>query len=297
MVSDLGVERFRGKVIDPRGAEHGEDLGMFVRFMQALPRFQGVAEEDLRELAMQGYYYGALMLQHGQVDALAGGLTSASVSLLRPVFHIIKPRPGCQTVYSATVMECRDRTVGDDGLLFFADGGVVPRPTVEQLSQIAVETARLARQITGKPPRVAMLSYSTKGSAQNEEVDRVVAATALARQQLFAEQISAEIDGELQVDAALIPEVAAIKAPKSLVAGRANVLIFPDLNAGNIAIKLVQRLAGAQAYGQVLLGLDRPVAELSRGAQMKEILGAACIVALQAVAYRQLHPMGVEGKY
>ncbi len=286
----LGADLHRIKIIDPTSPHHADDITAFVRSMQSLPRFKNNDPQELRQLAAQPNYYAALMLQHGQADALAGGLCTTSGSLLRPLFHIIKPRPGHKSVASATIIDCQDKTVGNDGLLFFADGAVIPRPTVEQLSQIAIETARLARQITGIAPRIAMLSYSTKGSAQNEEIDRVIAATALARQHLITQQIPAEIDGELQADAALVPEVAAIKAPKSPVAGKANVLIFPDLNSGNIAIKLVQRLANARAYGQILLGLDRPAAELSRGAQVQEILGVAAIVALQAVAYRQLYP-------
>ncbi len=286
----LGGDLHRIKIINPKSPEHSDDISAFVRAMQSLPRFKNNDPQELRELASQPNYYAALMLQHGQADALAGGLCDTSGSLLRPLFHIIKPRPGYKSVASATIIDCQDKTVGNDGLLFFADGAVIPRPTVEQLAQIAVETARLARQITGLTPRIAMLSYSTKGSAQNEEIDRIIAATALARQYLIAQQIPAEIDGELQADAALIPEVAAIKAPKSPVAGKANVLIFPDLNSGNIAIKLVQRLAHAKAYGQILLGLDRPAAELSRGAQVQEILSVAVIVALQAIAYHQLYP-------
>lgn len=285
-----GIDLHRIKIIDPTSPYHSDDLDAFVRAMQALTRFKNNDPAELRRLASQPNYFSALMLQRGHADALAGGLCDTSGSLLRPLFHIIKPRPGCKSVFSATVIDCQDKTIGNEGLLFFADGAVIPRPTVEQLSQIAVETARLARQITGAMPYIAMLSYSTKGSAKNEEIDRVIAATALARQYLITQQIPAEIDGELQADAALIPEVAAIKAPQSPVAGKANVLIFPDLNAGNIAIKLVQRLAHAQAYGQILLGLDRPAAELSRSAQPQEILSVAAIVALQAVAYHQLYP-------
>jgi phosphate acetyltransferase len=153
-----------------------------------------------------------------------------------------------------------------------------------------VETARLRRQLTGKIPRVAMLSYSTKGSAQNKHTEKIIAATALAKQKLKELDIKVELDGEMQVDAALLPEVGAIKAPGSMVAGKADVLIFPDLNSGNIAAKLVQRLAKATAYGQILIGLSKPAAELSRGSAVQDILGVAALVALQAIEYRKLYP-------
>ena len=155
---------------------------------------------------------------------------------------------------------------------------------------IAIESARLFRQLTGGMPRVAMLSYSTKGSAQTQDTEKIVAATAMANQLLFEKKQPGEIDGELQVDTALIKEIAEIKAPGSTVAGQANVLVFPDLNSGNIAVKLVHRLAGGEAYGQILLGLEKPAADFSRGASVHEIVGVAAIVSLQAIEYRRLYP-------
>jgi len=170
------------------------------------------------------------------------------------------------------------------------DCGVIPEPTVEQLADIAVSTAKLARQLLGVRPRVALLSYSTKGSATHPSIGRVQAATALAEKKAHEEFIDADFDGELQVDAALIPEIAARKLPDSKIRGNANVLIFPDLNSGNIASKLARHIARANAYGQILLGLDRPAADVSRGSNSHDILGVAAIVGLQSIDYHTLHP-------
>jgi phosphate acetyltransferase len=174
--------------------------------------------------------------------------------------------------------------------MFMADCGVIPEPTVEQLSDIAISTAQLARKMLGARPRVALLSYSTKGSATHPSIGRVKAATALAQQKANEKGIEADFDGELQVDAALVPEIAARKVPDGIVAGRANVLIFPDLNAGNIASKLIQHVAKAHAYGQILLGLDRPAADVSRGSNAHDVLGVAAIVGLQSIEYSHLYP-------
>ena len=174
--------------------------------------------------------------------------------------------------------------------MVLADCGVIPEPTVDQLADIAVSTAALSKQLMGVRPRVAMLSYSTKGSATHPSIGRVQAATALAQQKAAQRGLEAEFDGELQVDAALIPEIAGRKVPESKVAGRANVLIFPDLNSGNIASKLVQHVTRANAYGQILMGLDRPAADVSRGSSSHDILGVAAIVGLQSISYAELYP-------
>jgi phosphate acetyltransferase len=221
---------------------------------------------------------------------LVGGVSSSSGSLLRPLFQIIKPLPGVKTIFGAMVMEVPNSPNGEDGVFLMGDCGVIPNPSVDQLSNIAVESGRLFRQLTGALPRIAMLSYSTKGSAQTQDTEKIVAATALARQRFAEMKLDMEIDGELQVDAALVKDIADLKAQGSPVAGRANVLIFPDLNSGNISSKLIQRLTNADAYGQILLGLDKPAADLSRGATVRDIVGVAAIVGLQAIAYRLLYP-------
>src|SRR2546428_2667571 len=174
--------------------------------------------------------------------------------------------------------------------MYLVDCWVIPQPTVDQLSDIASSTAQLSRQLLGSRPRVALLSYSTKGSATHPSIGKVQAATALAQQKAHLKNLEADFDGELQVDAALVPDIAQRKVPHSKVAGRASVLIFPDLNAGNIASKLLQHVARANAYGQILLGMDRPAADVSRGSSAPDILGVAAIVGVQAVAYGKLYP-------
>src|SRR5476649_1283628 len=281
-------------IIDP---EMADDLPLFVRRLESLGRYKGIADADARKIVTNPNYFGALMLQNGQVDGLVGGATSNSGSILRPLFQLIKPLAGVKSISSCVVMQTPNLHYGEKGVFTFADCGVIPNPNVEQLAGIATESARLFRQLTGEVPRVAMLSYSTKGSAQTQDTEKIVAATALAKQMLFEKKQPGEVDGELQVDTALIKEIAEIKAPGSPVAGQANVLVFPDLNSGNIAMKLVHRLAGGEAYGQILLGLEKPAADLSRGASVHEIVGVAAIVSLQAVEYRRLYPEQGAGRY
>jgi phosphate acetyltransferase len=282
-------------IIDP---EQAEDLPLFIKRLESLARYKGIAESDSRKIVTNPNYFGSLMLQHGQVDALVGGATSNSGSILRPLFQLIKPLPGVKSISSCVVLQVPRTEYGERGVFTFADCGVIPNPNVDQLATIATESARLFRQLTGGGmPRVAMLSYSTKGSAQTQDTEKIVAATALAKQVFFEKKQIGEVDGELQVDTALIKEIAEIKAPGSPVAGHANVLIFPDLNSGNIAVKLVHRLTGGEAYGQILLGLDKPAADLSRGASVHEIVGVAAIVCLQAIEYRRLYPDQGAGRY
>ncbi|MCX6882275.1 MAG: phosphate acyltransferase, partial [Verrucomicrobia bacterium] len=212
-----------------------------------------------------------------------------SGSVLRPLFQIIKVAPQAVTASSCMIMEVEDTRFGLGGVLFMADCGVIPDPTVDQLADIAVSTAQLARQLMGIVPKVALLSFSTKGSATHPSIGKVQAATALARAKAAQKGVEAEFDGELQVDAALVPEIASRKTLDSKVAGHANVLVFPDLNSGNIGSKLIQHVARANAYGQIILGLDRPAADVSRGSNAHDILGVAAIVGLQSIAYKALY--------
>jgi phosphate acetyltransferase len=283
----LGISLHKINIIDP---DEAEDLPLFIRRLEMLHRYKGIAEADARKIVTNVNYFGAMMLQNGQADGLVGGAASNSGSILRPLFQLIKPLAGVKSISSCMVLQVPDETYGDHGVFTCADCGVIPNPNVEQLAAIATESARLFRQLTGGVPRVAMLSYSTKGSAQTQDTEKIVAATALAKQMLFDKLQVGEVDGELQADTALIKEIAEIKAPGSPVAGQANVLVFPDLNSGNIAVKLVHRLAGGEAYGQILLGLDKPAADLSRGASVHEIVGVAAIIGLQAIEYRRLYP-------
>ena len=266
------------------------DLDSFAKRFESLRRFKGMKEREAREAMLKPNYFGAMMVAMHQADGLVSGTNEISGSVLRPLFQIIKMAPQTTTASSCMVLEVTDSRIGEDGVLFLADCGVIPEPTVEQLADIAVSTAQLARQLLNLMPRVALLSYSTKGSASHPSTMKVQAATALAQQKAQQKGIEAEFDGELQVDAAIIPEIAGRKVPESRVAGRANVLIFPDLNSGNIGSKLVQHVSRANAYGQILLGLDRPAADVSRGATAHDILGVAAIVGVQAIEYHLLYP-------
>ena len=275
------------RIIDP---SQSEELPNFTRRFEMLRRFKGIQEREAREAMLQPNYFGAMMVAMHQADGFISGAKEFSGSVLRPLFQIIKVAPRMQTASSCMVMEVEDSRFGENGVMFMADCGVIPEPNVEQLSDIAISTAQLARQLSGTRPRVALLSYSTKGSSTHSSLGRVQAAAALAVKKAADKLIDADFDGELQVDAALIPEIASRKLIDSNVAGRANVLIFPDLNSGNIGSKLVQHLTRANAYGQILLGLDRPAADVSRGSTAHDILGVATIVGVQAVEYHKLYP-------
>jgi phosphate acetyltransferase len=289
--AQYGIDLARIGVIDPANAD---DLPGFVERLERLQRYRNIGAGDAREILLNPNYFAAMMIQHGQADGLVGGASQYASSLMRPLIQIVKPLPGITTVSSCMMLEGATERFGAEGMLMFADCAVVPEPTVEQLAAIGIETAKVCRQLTGIRPRVAFLSFSTKGSSRLPAASRMAAAAALARQKADAEKLDMEIDGELQADTALLPELAAMKAPASRVAGNANVLIFPDLNSGNIAAKLVQHLGGVPAYGQVLLGLARPAADMSRGASVEDILGVAAIVGVQAVEYRKLYPETAE---
>ena len=275
------------RVINPA---RSEDLDNFARRFHALRREKGMRATEAREAMMQVNYYGAMMLAMHQADGLISGASHITGSVLRPLFQIVKLAPDIQTASSCMIMEVEDSRVGQDGVLFMADCGVIPDPNVEQLADIAVSTARVARHMLGIRPRVALLSFSTKGSASHPSVGKVQAATAQARRKAEQMRVEADFEGELQVDAALVPEIAERKLKDSPVAGKANVLIFPDLNSGNIASKLVRIVGRANAYGQILQGLNRPAADVSRGSNAHDILGVAAVVAVQATHYQELYP-------
>jgi phosphate acetyltransferase len=275
------------RVINPATSE---DLENFSKRFHSLRREKGLRATEAREAMLQPNYFGTMMLAMRQADGLISGASHNTGSVLRPLFQIIKVAPDIATASSCMVMEVEDTRIGENGVLFMADCGVIPDPTVDQLADIAVSTARLARHLLGVKPRVALLSFSTKGSASHPSVGKVQAATAQAKHKAAQLFLEADFDGELQVDAALVPEIAERKLHDSQVAGRANVLIFPDLNSGNIASKLVRIVSRANAYGQILLGLNRPAADVSRGSSSHDILGVASIVGVQATDYQKLYP-------
>jgi phosphate acetyltransferase len=282
---NLSLEGVR--IINPA---ESEDLDDFAQRYELVRRGKGMQLKEAREAMLNPNYFGAMMVAMHQADGFVSGASERGGSILRPLFQIIKVAPQTTTASSCNIMEVEDSRFGEQGVLFMADCGVIPEPTVEQLADIAVSTAKFARQLLGIRPRVALLSYSTKGTGMHPSVGKVQAATALAQQKANQMALDADFDGELQVDAALVPDIADRKTPDSKVGGRANVLIFPDLNAGNIGSKLVQHVARANAYGQVLLGLDRPAADVSRGSNAHDILGVAAIVGVQSIAYNLLYP-------
>jgi phosphate acetyltransferase len=283
----LGLSLQGIRILNPA---ESEDLDEFAGRLANLRRAEGLGMAQARETMRHPNYFGAMMVAMHQTDGLVTGASEALGAALPALLEIVKPAPHIATPSSCIVMEVEDTRFGEQGVMFLADCGVIPEPSVQQLADIAVSTAMLARQLLGVRPRVALLSYATKSRLTHPSIVKVQAATGLAKEKAHSKGLEADFEGELQVDAALIPHIAARKAPESKVAGRANVLIFPDLNAGNIASKLLQHAARANAYGQVLLGMDRPAAEVSRGSSAHDILGVAAIVGVQAVAYQKLYP-------
>ena len=257
---------------------NSDRLRSFASMLFDLRRAKGLSEEKAAALAADPMYYGMLMVKSGEADGLVSGAVHSTGDMLRPALQMIRTAPGMKLVSSSFLMECPDKSIGDSGVLVFADCVVNPCPDAEGLANIAVAAADTARRLCGiAEPRVAMLSFSTKGSASHELVDKVREATSIARG--LAPDLA--LDGELQLDAALVPEVGALKAPGSGVAGRANVLIFPDLQSGNIGYKIAQRLGGVNCFA-VLQGLARPCNDLSRGCSVEDIVNTVAMTAVQA---------------
>jgi phosphate acetyltransferase len=279
-------------VINPAEAE---DLPDFCRFFETLERYQKTGMADARAMLLNPNYYAAMMVQYGRADGVVGGVAAPTNALLRPLLRLVKPTGPQHLVSSCVIAETGRPELGHQGTLVLADCGVIPQPDVEQLATIALQAAHLARQLLGDTPRVALLSYSTKGSAVTAGTEKIAAAAALARQQAQERHLDAEIDGELQLDAALIRAAARAKGATGPVAGRANVLVFPDLNSGHIAGKMAA-LLGTAAYGQILTGLSKPAADVSRGDDIDTITAVAAIVGLQAIEMRRLQEMAEEEK-
>ncbi len=277
LADKLGLKNInKATIIDPATSDMTET---YAQLLFSLRKNKGMTEEQAREKVKDPLYFGCLIIKNGDADGQISGALSTTGDTLRPALQIIKCAPGITTVSGAMLMITPAKEYGEDGVLIIGDVAVTPMPNADQLAQIAVCTAQTARSVAGfKEPRVAMLSFSTKGSASHEVVDKVVEATKKA-QEIDPTLL---IDGELQADAALVPSVGEKKAPGSHIAGKANVLVVPCLEVGNISYKLVQRLAGAEAIGPILQGIARPVNDLSRGCSVDDIYKMIAITSCQA---------------
>ena len=265
------------EIIDPVNSPKYNE---YVELLYDLRKHKGMTIEKAKELVKDPTHFGMLMLKSkdGIADGLVSGAVHSTSDTLRPALQILKTAPGTKLVSAFFVMVVPDCSYGDNGTFIFGDSGLNENPTEDELSEIAISSSKSFKKLVGKEPKVAMLSYSTHGSAHSELTEKVINATKLVKEK----EPNLIVDGELQLDAAIIPEVAKMKAPESKVKGEANVLIFPDLDAGNIGYKLVQRLAKAEAYGPLCQGIAKPVNDLSRGCSSKDIAGVIAITAVQA---------------
>lgn len=274
--SRLGLKNItRAKVVNP--VSH-PDKERYADLMVELRKSKGMTKEEALRLIEDPLYLGVMMIKSGDADGEVSGADHSTGDVLRPAFQYVKTAPGITVVSGAFIMILPDKSLGENGVFVFADGAVHPDPTDRELAEIAVATGHTARTIAGFEPKIAMLSFSTKGSAKHEMVDKVVNATKMAQE--MAPDLM--IEGELQGDAALVEAIGQKKAPGSKIAGKANVLIFPDLNCGNIGYKLVQRLAKAEAVGPILQGMAAPINDLSRGCSVNDIVSMIAITANQA---------------
>jgi phosphate acetyltransferase len=270
----------KATLVDPKSHARKQH---YIDMMVELRKGKGMTPEEAAKLIEDPLYLGVLMIKNGDADGEVSGADHATGDVLRPAFHYVKTAPGISVVSGAFIMILQDKSFGENGIIIFADSAVHPDPTDKQLAEIAVATAHTARTICGFEPKVALLSFSTKGSAKHELVDKVISAAAIAKQ--MAPDLM--IEGELQGDAALVESIGQKKAPGSKIAGKANVLIFPDLNCGNIAYKLVQRLAHAEAIGPILQGMAAPINDLSRGCSVNDIVCMIAIAANQAAGVKK----------
>lgn len=272
----FGLDLSKAQKIDPKASPQKEN---YIQKLLELRKSKGITYDDALKLIEQDIYYGPMMIYMGDADGEVSGAEHTTADTVRPALQIVKTAPGISVVSGAMVMVTKKEKLGENGVFIFADVAITPNPTAEELAQIAVCSGDTAQQIAGiANPRIALLSFSTKGSAKHELADKVIKATELAK----AMRPEMNFDGEMQADAALIESVGQKKSPGSPVAGLANVLVFPDLQAGNIGYKLVERLGDAEAIGPILQGLGAPINDLSRGCSVMDIVNLVAITACQA---------------
>lgn len=290
MAAKLDINTKGIRIMEP---ERSSDIDQMRELLRSIPRFADLTEEEIQAKSIEPSIFAALLLKSNRADALVSGATTKASNALRALFQIVGTQPGVKTASSLLIIDMEEKEVGMHGALFMGDCGVIPDPDAEQLADIALTTASLAHHLTNERPKVALLSFSTYGNPRHPSVAKVQAATSIAREKAKNIGLDADIDGDLQIDAALDRATAQLKKTEgSLVAGDANVLIFPDLNSGNIATKLIHLLSGTNKYGQIIMGLNKPAVEISRGATAHDILGAAAIAGCQAIDHRLLFGMG-----
>ncbi len=275
------------QIIDPPTAS---DFKLFCQRVENMDCYRTRQLGNPAEIVARPHYFGALMVQYGQADALVGGNQALPAAFFRALLHTIKPLPNVPKIFGVSILVGSHlNNLGGSGLLLLADSGLIPNPDVSELAAIALETGKLAHHFLGRKPLVAMLSHSTKGSAGTPDARRMAAAAALAQAEVHKHFLDIDIEGELQADVALDPQAAEIKIPAPKLRATADVLVFPNLDAAHISLKLLQHVANAQNYGQLILGLSRPAAQVPRTASVETIFGTAAMIAVEAIKFHQLY--------
>jgi phosphate acetyltransferase len=288
MAEEEDISMLFVSVIEP---ETSSEVALFCRRLEKVARFQGKEIANPCEIVSRPHNFAAMMVQYGHADGMIGGNRSMPATVFRAAMTMIKPVKEVPQVFGAMILVASPhlKNFGHDGILFLADCGVIPEPDVKQLASIAIETGKLARHFLGRTPRIAMLSHSTHGSATTDSAQKVKAATELARQKIDSDYLKMEIDGELQADVALDASAAEIKLGDRTAQDSADVLVFPNLDAGHISLKLLQHVGGAQNYGQLIMGLSRPAAQVPRTVSEETLLGTAAIVGIEAIKFHDLY--------
>jgi len=290
LAAEHGVPLTFVHIIDPPNAS---DFTLFCQRVVNMARYRTNRLGDPAEIVARPHYFGALMVQYGHADAIVGGNQAIPAAYFRALLHTIKPLPHVPKIFGVSILVGQHlKNLGGSGLLLLADSALIPNPTVSELAAIALDTGKLAQHFLGRKPLVAMLSHSTRGSAGTPDALRMAAATALAKSEVAKQHLEIEIEGEIQADVALDASAAEIKLPAAEVRPSADVLVFPNLDAAHIALKMMQHVAGAQAYGQFIRGLSRPAAQVPKTATDETIFGTAVAIAVEAIKYHQLYPDG-----